>query len=757
MIPLVNNPTGLFPRLPAHLLPPNAAQVAVDCDFSHGTLTGVKNNGSVGMSIASGTIKSAYMQGAAWFTWDRDVDAIRGPVADDAFFRFYWTDGTALRVSRGDVGSGAEPSSYLAGVPAPSSPLFNMDETNFVLPYNDRASLFGSVKGYCENPITMERSGTGVTVGVSLAYETASQLGIEFQLYGLTCETTTATQTPGTGAATVAGTGSVSFQELGGDGASMGSGVADVFTRGTEILFRCSFVPSDSNVSWLSTIHYDGGVFSHNAYGGTNLFRIGSTNWFTTLSGGQEPTDTVLTSVAEAEPQYLVEWQFQTLDDAHAIVLLRPGGATLPPELAGIDAAVALNGTTMKVTLSRNQLAVESRAYTYTYVNQYGEEGPPAEPTLVDALDGQSLNFLPAVPSSHGYCPITKIRVYRTATGSQTTEYLFVDEVGVNVGVFNDSVKTANLGEPISTIDFLPPETGLRGLCSIGNGMFAAFKNNEVHISQPYLPYAWKPANIQTIPSAVVGLGPFESGVYVTTTAYPVIITGVDPDSMQNQRIPAIQAGVSKGSICNVGPFIAYASHDGIVTVRGLDASLDYSNKFFTRSDWRQRYGDKLSVMRMNAHDGDLLVWFTDGTLPFLLRFDEEVPSMVELSSPIYAAYVHPQADALYVGMANSLYEFKAGLTRKPFTWHSKDFIEPKPLNYGVLQLIGTGTAIFEVYADGEQIHNGAVDMDELGRGMLRLPDGFLSRRWSVKLIGLPDAEIKEAYLARVPSELQGV
>ena len=42
MIPLKNF-TGEFPRLAHHLLPDNAAQLAQDCDFSRGTLTGLSN------------------------------------------------------------------------------------------------------------------------------------------------------------------------------------------------------------------------------------------------------------------------------------------------------------------------------------------------------------------------------------------------------------------------------------------------------------------------------------------------------------------------------------------------------------------------------------------------------------------------------------------------------------------------------------------------------------------------------------------
>src|SRR6185437_7196082 len=95
-----------------------------------------------------------------------------------------------------------------------------------------------------------------------------------------------------------------------------------------------------------------------------------------------------------------------------------------------------------------------TRAYVYTYVNSYGEEGPPSPPTLVDTyallevdvkatLDAQSLD----------YSPIKEIRVYRTPA-SGAANYFYVGSVtGLTQGgptfVFTDTVDEAGLAEPL--------------------------------------------------------------------------------------------------------------------------------------------------------------------------------------------------------------------------------------------------------------------------------------------------------------------
>lgn len=531
---------GEFPRTQPQDLPNSAAQNAIDCDFTQNTLQGIKGRALVtGFTVTNP--KSIFIHESAaysYFAWDRDVDAVRSPVADDAFTRFYWSDGTNFYVSRADLGAGGEPAAnnrYLVGVPQPAAAM------------------------------------TLVALGTATEY-------------------------------------------------------------------------------------------------------------------------------------------------------------------------------------------AESRSYTYTYVNQYGEEGPPAAPFVIDMTEDQPVTLSYSVPPS-GYCPVTTIRVYRTATGSQGTDYLYVGEVELNTSShqFIDTTKSAYLGEALSTRGYYPPPQNLKGICALPSGSLAGFVDNMVWFSEPYLPYAWKPANTQTLQHNIIGMCSYDTGLYVTTMAYPVMISGYSPDGMSSQKIPAIQAGVSKGSIVNAGAFVAYASNDGIVTVRGLNASLDLSFKFFTRDEWRSRYGSKLSLMRLNIHDGHLVVWFTDGTPGFLIRLDDVTPSFTKLTDPITCAFVHPEADALYVGYGSSMYSFKGSMTRKPYTHKSKDFLLAKPESLGAIQLIGGGTVTVTIQADGNQVFQNEVQVDNTGMTVLRLPSGFRARRWSVNIDGLADSYVQQYSLVTSPSELVNV
>ena len=525
--------------------------------------------------------------------------------------------------------------------------------------------------------------------------------------------------------------------------------------------------------------------------------RMGATYWYTngsslatppsndgpaTTTTGTTTTSTTTTVsapyVGAAVELVISLWETQG-SFVKAIIRTDSSKTTWPAEVQGVTGTLKYDGPatgngTYTLSIASSASSVETRAYTYTYVNQYQEEGPPARPVEITCASDAVVRLGFTAPPS-GFCPIYKVRLYRTGTGS-TANYLYVGEFLTSAGTtIIDNVKTSALGHTLDTNNYFPPYvttvdsngniTGvnsgatIKGVKAMANGILVGFRGNEVWFSEPYLPYAWSPSAIKPLPHRVVGLCPFENGLYVTTTAEPYIIMGAAPEYMTDSKVVAVQAGVSKNSIVNSGNGVIYASQDGLVELRGTNASLDMSHKFFTRQEWQERYGSKLSVMGLAVHDSSLLGYFTDGTPGFLIRFDEEVPSFVKLSARYVTAYKYDLADALLVSTLSSVNYFRGTQTTTlPFIWQSKDFILPKPINMAALQLVGSGVVGFEVYADGVLKHSVTnITLNENGLNVFRLPSGFLSRRWSVKLSGAQNADIKEAYLATSIQELQDV
>ena len=686
---------GEYPRTLPHLLPDNAAQLAVDCDFTTNILAGIRERGTT-TAINSSNAKSIFVYdtlGGSWFSWPTDVDAIRGPIAADTFKRIYWSDGEFVYVGRGDIGSGGAPTQfYKAGCPRPPSALtVTSGASNGSAKFLTDATY--SITAICEDSSRQVRSQKVLSpvVGVN----TAMQLDLTLGLEGFSCKTETTTT---------------------------------VTTN------------SSSSQSANST-----GAYSYGAYPASS----------TTSGSTQTGADTSTTAVS---PATTLAFQVRCTDGNKifsSVVRASAADSSVDPLWEGVSAFFTSAGTSVTLSFRRADEYLETRAYTWTLVNSYGEEGPPANPVEIEcAVDARIALSIPEVTPS-GFAPVSRVRVYRTSSGTAITDYLFAGDVPVGTVNFMDDNAAGDLGEPLPTRGYNPPEAGLQGLCQLPNGVLAAFKDNEVHFSEPYLPYAWKAAPITT-DGRVVGICPGEGGLWVTTTKAPYFITGVTPDAMVQNKVTAIQAGVSKGSICNMGPAVIYASHDGLMTARGVEVSADWSFKFFTRDEWRARYGARLHLLHLNAHDGHLLGWFSDGAPGFLVRFDEADTSFTRTTDPVMAATVHPVADALYV-VAGAVYEFKGGATRKPFVWRSKDFIMPKPMNFGAVQVGGEGGVTITVYADGVARATKKLLLSGDEYSVVRLPAGFLARRWAFEVAGGANAVVREVNVAISPSEFANV
>jgi hypothetical protein len=439
------------------------------------------------------------------------------------------------------------------------------------------------------------------------------------------------------------------------------------------------------------------------------------------------------------------------------------GSVSFPTEIAGGQWKVSVkkeSDTQYLFTVSPSS-NTENRAYVYAYVNAWGEESGPSQPLLTEVVPGIGLQLqLIAPPANHGYVDITKFRLYRTNTGSQSTDYQFVADYDISAAAgtwqnVNDNIANGELGEVMSTLGWAPPPAGIKGLKMMGNGIAVAFKGQELWFSEPYLPSVMKQGNTLTFPNAIVGLQPYEQNCFVTTTANPWLVNGVAPDAMTQMQLPEIQAGVNKNAITQLGNTVIYLSHDGLVLARGLDTSITQSQQLFTRRTWRERYAQNLPFARLTAHDGMVLVSFDNGAMGFILRLDE-APGLTRYDQPAHATTIWPENDWMYVTNGTAINAFGGSPNTLPWIWHSQDFILPKPSNFGCFQASGTGEVSFTFYVDGAFKHSATVQLTSLTQ-TFRLPSGFVGTRWSVEINGEINSSVTRLHIATSPLELQGV
>lgn len=418
---------------------------------------------------------------------------------------------------------------------------------------------------------------------------------------------------------------------------------------------------------------------------------------------------------------------------------------------------------TANVTLTANESDKEARAYVYTYVNTYNEEGPPSGYAIATLVPTFNVDVTVVKDAISDYAPIKEIRIYRTPSGAYVTDFYYVGSIYVldksGTLVFRDNVDGARLNETLSSTNYYAPQF-VGGISILPNGILIAADQWNVYFSEPYKPWAWPPEYAKPVPYAITGGIVSGSGAIITTKAQPYLVSGVSPDAMTLSKINVDQAGVSKWSLAVVDGLILYASHDGIVTINGATGSLVESQMFFTREVWRKRYGAGLSSMRFAVWDGRLVVYSRDNLFtPFMIRFDEAGGTMTDLPDFVaQCSFVSPVSDQFYYVTGNDLYQFSGG-TLQNATWQSAEKVLLQPLNFGAAQAIAEGNWTIDFWAYVKNATTGLFEYQlkhsqavATGQTDFRLPSGYESDRYRIKLTG--NGRFRELRVAQTFKEL---
>ena len=405
------------------------------------------------------------------------------------------------------------------------------------------------------------------------------------------------------------------------------------------------------------------------------------------------------------------------------------------PTPASFD-SVTVTGTTTKSTTE----TPISRAYIFTYVSAYGEEGPPSTSLvsqIIDVFSDQSatVNF-PANPS--GNFNLLKKRLYRTDPNGN---FRFVADIALATDVFNDTVADANLGEIVPSSDWsAPPDDDatdhpdgpMLGLVSLPNGFFAGFSGQTVCFSEAFQPHAYPDEYKLTIKSDVVALAPLNTGLLVLTKEKPALIQGLDPSSMSMVEIDSTLSCVSKRSVVDMGEYVIYASPDGLVMARDNGLSV-VTEAIISRDQWQDL---NPSSMVGFLWEGYYLGFYASGSESKGFIFDPRggKNSFVKLDFHATAGFNDLENDELFLVIGGSVVKFATG-SNLSMSWKSKKFYTQRPICPGVAKVecdTYSPTPTFKLFADGALKHTQTVSSSSL----FRLPSGYKANEFEIQIEG---------------------
>ena len=303
-----------------------------------------------------------------------------------------------------------------------------------------------------------------------------------------------------------------------------------------------------------------------------------------------------------------------------------------------------------------------SRVYVYTLVSDLWEEGPPSAPSaVVDVQEGQTVNVSGLSSVAEGFRPISKIRIYRTVTGTEKAEFQFVTELDAGTVSFTDSVADLDTGEVMVSRYWNPAPQKLQGLTALPGNMFAGFKGNEVFISEPGYPYAWPDSYGMSVPHEIVAMESTGNTLVVLTRANVHIITVDDPNLSVPDRLGGYLPCTSAAGVVASPSGVIFPSLDGLYLVQPGSVPQNITAGIFTEKDWR-----KLKPDSFNAawHAGQYICFHEPGA-GFI--FDPSSKLLTKLGFHCTALSVEPEGRLLHVA-------YPAGKQTVISLWNGSDF-----------------------------------------------------------------------------------
>lgn len=426
-----------------------------------------------------------------------------------------------------------------------------------------------------------------------------------------------------------------------------------------------------------------------------------------------------------------------------------------------------------------DQRTMTGRSYCVTYVNSFGEESAPGNPSrVISVCDGDTVVIagLPPAPSSE--YGVTAIRIYRSASVQNSDSggtkraaendtpaaWFMVAELPVGTASYADSTKEFGLGWALQTDDYREPPAGLRQMTYLrGTGVLAGVTTNMVHFSEPYQPWNWMRKSDLTLPYNIVHAVSFGTYLYVTTTANPYVIDMTKgcqeqcaPVDDVNISLPDIACGYAHSAVAT--PFgCVYVSKDGLALIKP-DAQVDLLTKaYFSTEDWAKIRPETIRLTYWRGY-----IVFVSDKASFMLEVDPllygddtgaKAGNLTTFSdSPV--DLIDSANDELLMMDSGFIWQWNAGNTWRRYHWESRpfDFNSLSSPN-SVKLILRKGSTYFTIISadtDQQQLWGGVITDSRPHR------IGRLGRHWFYKL-GLDGTGVVEsAYVNNSYGELNG-
>jgi hypothetical protein len=235
-----------------------------------------------------------------------------------------------------------------------------------------------------------------------------------------------------------------------------------------------------------------------------------------------------------------------------------------------------------------------ARAYLYTWVTEYGEEGPPSEAAVVNGWSNAvwTVSLDTPTPENMGIDRnIKTTRIYRSISDQYGRgTYFLVAEIPVTQEIYTDVIDdaTVSLNLQLQSLYWYAPPTDLKGIYPVPNGMAVGFKANEIWFAESYRPHAWPPNYVLTTEFPIVGLGVCGQSIVVCTQGSPYLVTGINPATMALTKINLPEPCLHRASIVATDTTVLYCSKNGLIQISQSGQGGNVTEGWISRERWQE-------------------------------------------------------------------------------------------------------------------------------------------------------------------------
>lgn len=377
--------------------------------------------------------------------------------------------------------------------------------------------------------------------------------------------------------------------------------------------------------------------------------------------------------------------------------------------VTGVTVTAGGSGYTSPPTVSFTRTTTPTaRAYVYTMVTGWGEEGPPSDPSAVlptvHPTQIVTIDGFAAIPA--GDYNITHRRIYRSDSSASGAAFELVTTIPIATTSYADVILDEALGVTLDSEDNDPPPADLHSLVVLPNGTLAGLSGNEVCFSRPGYPHAWPVGYRKTLETPGVALGVYDATVIVGTHGRPYAVLCNDPATASAVPLRVRQACASARGIVQTEAGVAFASPDGLVHITGAGVEM-LTEGVYTREQWQAMAP---SSMKVFYQDGMYFIFYRTGYSSAGVEQGAGIilhPKVGAVSLPFFAhgGYSDLRYDALYLivydeaASAYVIEEWEGSPQRETFTWQSGDLPHPRPTNMAVAMVVWADMTAAELAA----------------------------------------------------------